>query len=204
MPGVASPRMRIFVAGASGVIGVRIVTLLVDLGHEVAGMTRSPGKSALVSELGAQPVVCDVFDLAALTGALQAFRPEAVVHQLTALPDDVSRISESAAANNRIRREGTSNLIAASSAARFVQVRGPERGVEHPGRRRSGDGGPREVGARHRRRRRALRPALRYWHLLRGGRARSTRIQVDEAARRTVPLLEAPSGVVVIAEDDSN
>ena len=54
--------MRIFVAGASGVIGVRLVPLLVADGHVVAGMTRSPGKAGLLRELGAQPVVCDVFD----------------------------------------------------------------------------------------------------------------------------------------------
>lgn len=196
--------MRIFVAGASGVIGVRIVPLLVDLGHEVAGMTRSPGKSALVSELGAQPVVCDVFDLAALTEALQAFRPEAVVHQLTALPDDVSRIGEFAAANNRIRREGTSNLIAASSAAGSSRFVAQSVAWSIPG----------EGGAATADLERSVLAiggvVVRYGQLYGPGTYYEAdvpdppRIQVDEAARRTVPLLEAPSGVVVIAEDDSN
>lgn len=54
--------MRIFVAGASGVIGVRLVPLLVAAGHEVAGMTRSAGKADDLRALGAEPVVCDVFD----------------------------------------------------------------------------------------------------------------------------------------------
>ena len=61
--------MRIFLAGASGVIGVRLVPLLAGAGHVVAGMTRSPGKAGLLRELGALPVVCDVFDAGALTQA---------------------------------------------------------------------------------------------------------------------------------------
>jgi nucleoside-diphosphate-sugar epimerase len=65
--------VRIFIAGATGVIGVRLIPLLVDGGHTVAGMTRSPQKTSLLRELGAEPVVCDVFDFAALTQALAAF-----------------------------------------------------------------------------------------------------------------------------------
>ncbi len=115
--------MRIFLAGASGVIGVRLVPLLVADGHEVAGMTRSPGKAEGLRALGAEPVVCDVFDLDALSAAVRAFGPDVVLHELTDLPDDPGRISEMAAANNRIRREGTRNLLAAAKAAgapRFV------------------------------------------------------------------------------------
>jgi uncharacterized protein YbjT (DUF2867 family) len=56
--------MRIFVAGASGVIGVRLVPLLVAAGHDVAAMTRSPGKVAALNALGAEPVLCDVYDAA--------------------------------------------------------------------------------------------------------------------------------------------
>lgn len=62
--------MRIFVAGASGVIGTRLVPLLVAAGHEVAGMTRSDGKAAMLRELGADPVVCDVFDPDAVHAAV--------------------------------------------------------------------------------------------------------------------------------------
>ena len=62
--------MRIFVAGATGVIGVRLVPLLVADGHAVAGMTRSPEKAAMLRGLGAYPVVCDVFDADALAAAL--------------------------------------------------------------------------------------------------------------------------------------
>jgi hypothetical protein len=69
----------------SGVIGVRLVPLLVVAGHEVAGMTRSPGKLDLLHDLGAEPFVCDAFDVAALREAVVAFEPEAVVNELTDL-----------------------------------------------------------------------------------------------------------------------
>ena len=67
--------MRVFIAGASGVIGVRLIPLLAADGHEVAGMTRSAAKAGLLRELGALPVVCDVFDAGALTEALTGFGP---------------------------------------------------------------------------------------------------------------------------------
>jgi nucleoside-diphosphate-sugar epimerase len=79
--------LRVFVAGASGVIGVRLVPQLVVAGHEVAGMTRSPAKVELLRGLGAEPVVCDAFDAHALREAVGAFQPEAVVNELTDLPD---------------------------------------------------------------------------------------------------------------------
>lgn len=109
--------MRIFLAGATGVIGVRLVPRLVASGHEVAGMTRSPDKVESLRALGAEPVVCDVFDRDAVSDALGACQPEAVVHELTDLPDDSARISELAARNARIRGEGTRNLLAAARAA---------------------------------------------------------------------------------------
>ena len=109
--------MRVFLAGASGVIGVRLIPLLVRDGHEVAGMTRSPGKAAALRELGAEPVVCDVFDAGALAQAVVAFGPELVMHQLTDLPDQAGQIPEFAARNNRIRTEGTRNLLAAAAQA---------------------------------------------------------------------------------------
>lgn len=107
--------MRIFVAGASGVIGVRLVPLLVAAGHEVVGMTRTPAKCEQLESLGSEPVVCDVFDLEGVAMAVDAFDPDIVVHQLTDLPDDRARIRELAAANARMRREGTRNLVAAGA-----------------------------------------------------------------------------------------
>jgi nucleoside-diphosphate-sugar epimerase len=193
--------MRIFLAGASGVIGVRLIPLLVSDRHEVAGMTRSLQKVETLRELGAKPVVCDVFDASALIEAVKAFRPELVMHQLTDLPDEVDRIPEFAARNNRIRTEGTRNLLAAARAAgatRFLAQSiawtpptGGEAIAEHE--RLVLDAG----GV-------VVRYGTFYGPETYSGSDRMPpppRIHVDEAARRTVPLLEAASGVVVIAED---
>jgi nucleoside-diphosphate-sugar epimerase len=109
--------MRIFLAGASGVIGTRLIPLLVAADHEVAGMTRSPEKATAIAALGATPVVCDVFDADALAAAVVDFHPDAILHELTDLPDDPSRIAEFGPLNARIRREGTENLLAAAKAA---------------------------------------------------------------------------------------
>jgi D-arabinose 1-dehydrogenase-like Zn-dependent alcohol dehydrogenase len=80
--------MRIFLAGATGVIGIRLVPLLVA-DHTVAGMTRSPEKIEQLQALGAEPVVCDVLDPRALTVAITDFKPDAVLHQVTDLPERV-------------------------------------------------------------------------------------------------------------------
>src|SRR4051795_8860083 len=112
--------MRVFVAGASGVIGMRLVPLLVAAGHAGAGMTRSPRNVETLRDLGAEPVVCDAFDARALRAVVVDFQPEAVVNEPTDLPDQPAAISEG---NARIRREGTRNLLAAAKAAgasRFI------------------------------------------------------------------------------------
>jgi len=110
--------VRIFLAGSTGVIGRHLVPLLVAAaGHDVAGMTRSPAAVPLLSAAGAVPVVCDVFDAAALTAAVASFAPDVVMHQLTDLPDDAAALAGGAAANARIRIEGTRNLVAAAQAA---------------------------------------------------------------------------------------
>jgi nucleoside-diphosphate-sugar epimerase len=117
--------MKIFVAGATGAIGRRLVPILVDAGHEVFGTTRSEGKAADLHRAGAQPVVVDVFDATALTRAVVTARPEIVIHQLTDLPLNLepSRLAEALARNARIRKEGTQNLVAAaleSGARRLI------------------------------------------------------------------------------------
>jgi len=94
------------------------VPLLLERGHVVAGLTRSNGE--LVRSLGAEPIVCDVYDLEKLTSLVGAFAPEVVVHLLTDLPDERERLAEFSAANARIRREGTRNLLAAAPDARFI------------------------------------------------------------------------------------
>jgi nucleoside-diphosphate-sugar epimerase len=109
--------MRVLLAAATGVIGIRLLPLLAGCGHEVAGMTRSHDKAAQIDALGVRPVICDAFDTASLLDAVSAFSPDLVMHQLTDLPDRVDQIPEYSACNNRIRTEGTRNLLAAAGVA---------------------------------------------------------------------------------------
>jgi uncharacterized protein YbjT (DUF2867 family) len=109
--------MRIFLAGATGVLGRRIVPLLVAEGHTVAGMTRSADKADALRFLGATPVICDVFDADALMAAVSSFAPRAVMHQLTDLPDRLDKLADFGPRNDRMRTEGTRNLLAAAQAA---------------------------------------------------------------------------------------
>jgi len=108
--------MKIFVAGASGAIGKPLVRQLVAAGHEVTGMTRREGRAAEIREAGAEAVVCDVYDAEALREAVVAARPEAVVHALTALPQRFN-VRTDLKPTDRIRVEGTRNLVAAAQAA---------------------------------------------------------------------------------------
>ncbi|MDQ3681392.1 MAG: NAD(P)-dependent oxidoreductase [Actinomycetota bacterium] len=117
--------MRVFVAGATGAIGRRFVPLLVARGHDVAAMTRSPGKAHDLRAVGARPLVADAFDRKAVSDAVVGWEPEVVVHQLTALShlDNLRRLDEEFALTNRLRTEGTDNLLAAAKAGgagRFV------------------------------------------------------------------------------------
>jgi nucleoside-diphosphate-sugar epimerase len=108
--------MRVFVAGASGAIGRPLVPRLLAAGHEVTGMTRRPERAEEIRAAGAEAVVCDVFDAEALKVALAAARPEAVVHLLTALPQRFKPRAD-LSPTNRVRVEGTRNLVAAAVAA---------------------------------------------------------------------------------------
>ena len=116
--------MRIFLAGASGAVGRPLVRALVAGGHEVTGMTRREPAAAEIRAAGAEAAVCDAFDPPALDRAVAAAEPEVVIHELTALPKRLDlRRRGVYDANNRIRTEGTRNLIAAAGAAgasRFV------------------------------------------------------------------------------------
>ncbi len=111
--------MKVFVAGASGAMGRPLVRQLVAAGHEVTGMTRREERAATIREAGASAVVCDVFDAAALESAVVEAAPEVVVHQLTSLPPrlDYKAKDDPLAATNRVRSEGTRNLLAAARAA---------------------------------------------------------------------------------------
>jgi nucleoside-diphosphate-sugar epimerase len=119
--------MRIFVAGASGVIGKRLVPLLVENGHEVVGTTRSPEKVGSLRAGGAEPAVVDLLDPEAVIAAVHSARPEVVVHEATALAatslTNMRKFDDEFAPTNRLRSEGTDHLLAAARAAgahRFV------------------------------------------------------------------------------------
>jgi len=116
--------MRVFVAGASGAIGRPLLPKLVAAGHEVTGMTRSGARADEVRAAGARAAVVDVFDPEALGAAMREASPEVVIHELTALPDRIDfRKEDTYAATNRVRTEGTRNLIDAARGAgarRFV------------------------------------------------------------------------------------
>jgi 2-alkyl-3-oxoalkanoate reductase len=111
--------MRVFLAGATGVIGRRLLPMLVGAGHEVTAMTRREEGAAALRQAGAVTAICDVFDADAVAAAMQSARPEVVVHELTDLPTnlDPRKLEEQTAGNDRIRTEGTLNLVKAACAA---------------------------------------------------------------------------------------
>lgn len=192
--------MRVFLAGASGVIGVRLVPLLVAAGHEVAGTTRTPAKAEGLRELGAEPVVVDVYDATALREALVGFGTELVMHQLTDLPDDAARIPEFGAANSRIRTEGTRNLLDAATAAGAGRFLAQSIAWRLPGEAHASIDEHEAIVLQ------AGGVVLRYGQFWGPGTyheqppADPPRVNVDTAAARTVELLEAPSGIVTIAD----
>jgi nucleoside-diphosphate-sugar epimerase len=116
--------MRVFVAGATGAIGKQLVPRLVAAGHEVAGMTRKESNRSLLEELGATPVVADALDRDQVAAAVGRFRPDVIVHQLTAIGKvDMRHFDRSFALTNRLRTLGTDHLLSAGQAVgvrRFV------------------------------------------------------------------------------------
>jgi 2-alkyl-3-oxoalkanoate reductase len=117
--------MRVLVIGASGAIGARLVPRLRERGHEVIGTARSPGKADRLRALGAEPLALDLLDADAARRAVLEVRPEAIIHQATALADaGFSRnLDRAFAETNRLRTEGTDTLLAAAREAgvrRFV------------------------------------------------------------------------------------
>jgi len=116
--------VKIFLAGAGGAIGRRLTPLLRAAGHQVAGTTRSADKADALQRLGAEPVVVDVFDAKALTRAVKAAAPQAIIHQLTdlAFPPNSPRYQEGLVRNARLRVEGTRNLAAAARAAGVTRM----------------------------------------------------------------------------------
>jgi nucleoside-diphosphate-sugar epimerase len=116
--------MKIFVAGATGAVGRRLVLLLTAAGHQVAGLTRSPAKADILRRIGATPIIADALDRAAVKEVVQRQKPEIVVHELTSIKKvDLRNFDRGLAETNRLRTEGTDNLLAAARAAgvrRFI------------------------------------------------------------------------------------
>jgi nucleoside-diphosphate-sugar epimerase len=193
--------MRIFLAGASGVIGRKLTPMLVEAGHTVAGTTRSAERAELVRGLGAEPFVIDVYAAQELRGIVVDWAPDLVMYQLTDLPDDAAEIPARAADNRRIREEGTANLIAAAQAAgaeRFLAQSiawTPAAGNE------SREALERQVLAYD-----GTGVVLRYGQFYGPGTYYESevpdppRIHIDSAACRTASSLEAPGGIVEIVE----
>lgn len=116
--------MRVFLAGATGVIGRPLIGLLRHAGHEVTGTTRSSAKIAEIEALGATGVAVDAFDAEGLRRVVAAAKPDVVIHQLTDLPDvsDPAQMGAVREKNARLRIEGTRNLMAAVKAANVRRV----------------------------------------------------------------------------------
>jgi nucleoside-diphosphate-sugar epimerase len=193
--------MRIFLAGASGVIGQRLIPRLIQAGHIVGGLTRSAGKVELLAQLGAEPILCDVFDRDALIEAVQKFRPDVILNELTDLPDDVAKIGEYAHLNARIRTEGNQNVIDAARKSGSPKILaqtvawtlppGPDAlAVAELERSVLAEGGV----------------VLSYGQFYGPGTYNELevpadpRVEIERAAQRTVELLDAPSGIVVIVD----
>jgi uncharacterized protein YbjT (DUF2867 family) len=193
--------MRVFLAGASGVIGQRLVPLLVAAGHVVGGMTRSAGKTGLLKELGAEPIVCDVFDRDALIRAVQDFRPDVLLNELTDLPDDVADIGAHGELNARIRTEGNQNLIEAARRSGSPKLLAQTVAWQLP------DGPDALAVAELEKSVLAEGGVVLSYGQLYGpgtynpeGLPAEPRVDVDRAAELTVKALDAPSGVVLITD----
>jgi nucleoside-diphosphate-sugar epimerase len=116
--------MRVFVAGATGVIGRPLVCALIAAGHEVTAMTRSPDKTAALAAAGATPVVCDAFDAAALEAAVRAAGPDVIINELTDLPSSFAprAMARAYETTNRLRTEAMRTLIDAGAASGAKRV----------------------------------------------------------------------------------
>jgi nucleoside-diphosphate-sugar epimerase len=195
--------MKIFLAGATGVIGIRLLPLLLAEGHAIAAMTRTPAKIEGLRAAGVTPILCDVFDKEALIAAVKGFQPDLVVHQVTDLPDQIENLAEFLPRNNRVRSEGTHNLLAAAQAANCSGF------VAQSIAWRTGPGTGPVLDAHENTVVAAGGVVLRYG-LLYGPETffeseppPHPRIHVDDAARRTTPFLAGRTGIFTITEDDA-
>jgi len=198
----AIPGRRIYLAGASGVIGSRLVPLLVDAGYTVGAMTRSSAKAARLASLGAEPIVCDVFDRGALTTAVRSFSPDLVLHELTDLPDAVEDLPKARLLNARIRVEGTRNLIDAMDGLDEPKIVAQSIAwTPDPG------PGADAVNSLERAVLAANGVVLRYGAFYgpgtyyEGELPAAPRVHIDTAAARTVAALDARSGILTVVDE---
>lgn len=194
--------MRIFVAGATGVIGIRLLPLLKEMGHKVAGMTRSPEKALLLNGMGVEAILCDVYDPDKLTMEVVNFNPELIIDQLTDLPDHSSDIMAHAGKNNRIRTEGTANLLAAAKEADSPNFIAQSVAWDLPGE------GSEAVNKLEKNVLEYGGTILRYGQLYGPGtyyereKPEHPRIHIDRAAHLTVEHLYTRNETVIIAEEE--
>ena len=184
--------MRIFLAGATGAIGRQLVPLLVAAGHDVCGLTRDPAKAVELP----QAVIGSAYDADFLREAVAAFAPDLVMNQMTDLPASASEIGPTT--NTRIRTEGHGNLLAAAGGARFMA-----QSIAFPA------SSPEGVAATAELEQTTLEAGgvvLRYAQFYGPGTyypdsvPDEPRVQIKHAAARTVELLDAPSGVIVVTD----
>ena len=111
--------MRVFVAGGAGVVGRRLIPMLIAAGHQVTATTRSPARTAQLQQLGADPVVADGLDRDATIDAVTAARPDVIIHQMTGLAGqaDLKHFDRTFAVTSELRTRGTDHLLAAANAA---------------------------------------------------------------------------------------
>jgi nucleoside-diphosphate-sugar epimerase len=175
--------------------------MLVEAGHDVAGMTRSPAKAAQLEEAGARAYIADAFDADAVAAAVADFAPDVIVHQLTDLPRSAAGLAFKVAANNRIRKVGTDNLLAAAKASGGARVVAQSIGFPVPTIARSGPAHLEKAVLA------ADGVVLRYGQFYGPGTwsdappKRGPAVHVETAARRTVDHLDAESGVYLIVDD---
>jgi 2-alkyl-3-oxoalkanoate reductase len=116
--------MRVFVTGAGGAIGSRLVPLLVSAGHSVVGLTHTPGKADAIRQSGSEAAIVDGLNRAAVVEAVAAAKPDVIVHEMTSLAaaNELRKFDQSFALTNRLRTEGLDNLLAAAKQAKTRRV----------------------------------------------------------------------------------
>jgi len=194
--------MRIFLAGATGVIGTRLLRLMLAEGHLVAAMARTKEKIKGLHGAGVTPVWCDLFDQQSLAAAVKEFKPDLIVHEVTDLPDRIEQLADFLPGNDRVRSEGTRNLLTAGRAVSAPGVLAQSIAW------RSGPGTGPVLDAHENGVISAGGTVLRYGFFYGPGTwyerepPPAPRIHIDDAARRTMQFLSGPRGTFTITDEE--